>query len=657
MSDPAPAFFIFGEPTPPPSRQLLRAGPFTLDYDNGDLRGIKVGDHEVVRRIYAAVRDHNWGTVPTEITDFRSEIFDQSFRITYTSTHRQAGIHFVWHAELTGDTEGTLRFVFEGEAKSTFLRNRIGLCVLHPIRECAGAKCRARHANGTEKELTFPANIAVEQPVLGLHDLVGLGHEIAPGFWAEVCFTGEVFETEDQRNWIDASFKTFGTPLHLPRPVEITTGTQVRQSVELRLVGAPGHPGKAAKASGVISARRPQSSAKTVRIELPTEGWVRLPELGLGCSSNQSPNNFPNIARLKALPLSHLRADVKLANSDWGHHLLFASLNSSILGLPLELAVHLSSSGEIHDEDLRMWFDTGKANLPHQRLKRILVFQDGQRSTTPTALAAIRNCLGDLEVPIGAGTNADLYQLNLQRPPGDADFICWSMNPLVHASDTRSLLETPEAATAQIASVKAYFPGALLTVSPITLRPRFNPVATGAEVPLAAGELPPQVDPRQMSLVGAAWTVAMLAALAPSGVESLTFFETTGWRGVMETAHGSSLPKKFPSFAGGVFPMWHVFAALNGFRSIAPVTVSDPERVAALLVTNQLRQKRFIIANLTPDPLAVNLSMTGGMVRLLDDSCVTTAMREPESWWRRPAVPSRAEFRLTAFAIAFADVT
>ena len=38
---------------------------------------------------------------------------------------------------------------------------------------------------------------------------------------------GETFETEDQRNWSDASFKTYGTPLHLPFPVEVEEGTRV----------------------------------------------------------------------------------------------------------------------------------------------------------------------------------------------------------------------------------------------------------------------------------------------------------------------------------------------------------------------------------------------------------------------------------------------
>jgi len=43
-------------------------------------------------------------------------------------------------------------------------------------------------------------------------------HEVAPGVRAEVRLLGDVFETEDHRNWTDANFKTYGTPLRLLFP-------------------------------------------------------------------------------------------------------------------------------------------------------------------------------------------------------------------------------------------------------------------------------------------------------------------------------------------------------------------------------------------------------------------------------------------------------
>ena len=40
-----------------------------------------------------------------------------------------------------------------------------------------------------------------------------------------------MFEMEDQRNWSDASYKTYSRPLSLPFPYPIAAGERVRQSV------------------------------------------------------------------------------------------------------------------------------------------------------------------------------------------------------------------------------------------------------------------------------------------------------------------------------------------------------------------------------------------------------------------------------------------
>ena len=645
-AQPSKTFLVHGTDTPPAAPRVLRAGPLTLDYDHGDLRNVKLGGREILRRLGGAVRDRNWGTVPGVLSEEQFEVSDSAFRIRYVCEHRQGDIHFVWHADLTGGADGSLRFEFEGVAKSTFLRNRIGLFVLHPIPECAGALVSATGAGDHVRELQFPVTVSAEQPMVGFENLDNLAHEVGAGIWAEVRFWGDVFETEDQRNWIDASFKTYGTPLGLLFPVEVPAGTSIRQGVEIRLDDR--HEARRERASVEVA-----KTKSPVSIGLPTDTWVRLPDLGLGTARHGQPLTQVEVTRLAALNVGHLHAEVKLADPAWRPAFLAAARSANALGLPLELAVHLPADGRTTElQELRRELTRLRADV-----SRVLALQSGQLSTTTAALETVREYLGDLEVPIGVGTAADLYLLNLQRPPAGADYIGWSMNPQVHARDTRSLLETPLAAAAQVASVGTYFPETPLVVSPITLRPRFNPVATVPETDAVPGGLPPQVDPRQLSLVGAAWTVAMLAALAPSGVESLTFFETTGWLGVMETAAGSPLPERFPSFAGGVFPVWHVFAALQGFRSMTVVPVGDPRLVAAFAVSDRSGRKRLLLAKLTPAPVTVSFGTMAGTVRLLDGSVVADAMRSPEAWWRQAAPPLSRTLSLSAHAVAFVDVT
>jgi hypothetical protein len=65
--------------------------------------------------------------------------------------------------------------------------------------------------------------------------LVGPYHDLAMdlggGRWARFRFSGDLFEMEDQRNWTDASFKTYSTPLSLGYPHHAGVGRRFEQRV------------------------------------------------------------------------------------------------------------------------------------------------------------------------------------------------------------------------------------------------------------------------------------------------------------------------------------------------------------------------------------------------------------------------------------------
>jgi hypothetical protein len=82
---------------------------------------------------------------------------------------------------------------------------------------------------------SFPRYVWAQQP---FQDLKAISHEVAPGVRARIAFEGETFEMEDQRNWADASYKIYSTPLRLPFPVELKKGAKVAQSVTLTVEGA-----------------------------------------------------------------------------------------------------------------------------------------------------------------------------------------------------------------------------------------------------------------------------------------------------------------------------------------------------------------------------------------------------------------------------------
>ena len=70
-------------------------------------------------------------------------------------------------------------------------------------------------------ETAFPLAISPDQPFA---DMRALTHEVAPGLRATVRMTGETFESEDHRNWSDASFKHYCTPISPAVPGDRESG-------------------------------------------------------------------------------------------------------------------------------------------------------------------------------------------------------------------------------------------------------------------------------------------------------------------------------------------------------------------------------------------------------------------------------------------------
>ena len=104
-------------------------------------------------------------------------------------------------------------FEGEGEGLTDFETNRTGFVVLHPIEGVAGEGVTIERVDGTVDEGRFPALIDPVQPMM---ELRALTHRPAPGLSVECRMEGDTFEMEDQRNWTDASYKTYVRPLALP---------------------------------------------------------------------------------------------------------------------------------------------------------------------------------------------------------------------------------------------------------------------------------------------------------------------------------------------------------------------------------------------------------------------------------------------------------
>ena len=622
------AVLLYGRDEPLPERIDLHAGPLNLIYENGDLRYIKYGDREVIRRIYVAIRDRNWGTIPPIFSNVKMDIGSDSFHISYDVENKQGEVDFAWRAEITGDASGNLLFSMDGVARATFWKNRIGFCILHPA-FLAGQRSVVEHVDGSSQEASLPTIISADQPVQPFAELRAMTHEVIPGVWAETRYTGDIFELEDQRNWTDASFKTFCTPLSLPYPVEIPQGTRITQSVSLSLRDE--RPSMVASGAAAVAPQPLTFSIGSLGEATP------MPSIGLGIASHGQPLSQVELKRLAALNLGHLRVDLPLSEQDFPETLKRAWDEANSLGLPLEVALLISPNGEEELLHLRRILEE-----VHPQILRWLVFPakesySGGSPTREVLELAHKHLDGFGSDPeFCSGSNTDLIYMTRNMPPLDqTNAVSFAITAEVHAFDEASVVETLEAQPMVIETARHLAGNKPVIVSPVTFKMRHNPYASGPWPVMIPGELPPMVDVRQMSLFGAAWTVGSIKALAESGAHSLTYFETSGWRGVMETTSGSSLPEKFRSLPGGVYPMYHVFADIGEYAGgqVIPSLTSDNQHIDGIALHKDGRV-RVLVANLTPHPQTVQVCNVGAQVicHYMDESNVLEAMQSTESF-------------------------
>ena len=616
----------------------LRAGPLTMIFEPSTafLRYLRTDRHEIVRGIYVAVRDPAWNTAPNVLSNITVTRGRRSFTLTFDVESRMDGIDLPWKGRITGNADGAVTYAMHGTARASFQTGRLGCCVLHSPAEVVGRPYRIETPTGSFVRGEFPRLVSPHDPLPAARKLV---YQARPGLDVEISYDGDSFSTEDQRNWTDGSFKSFGCTVGPPYPAQLSRGQRVAQAVHVRLLGAP------------AASARPTRGRPEAVLSVGGDSSDALPALGLGTSSHGRAPTRIELERLAALNLDHLRFDLDPAAPAWPSRFDVAARTASDLGIPLEVALLVSDRTETELASV-----AGRLSAAGPRVCRWLVFHKSEDSTTAPWVRLARRLLAavDPAAMFGGGSNIYFAHLNRGRPPVEAvDLVCFPITPEVHAADDLSMIETLQGIPAALETARDFGGGWPVAVTPVTLKPRFNPITVDDPPRPPPGALPANVDPRQPRLFAAAWTVGSLAALARGGAASATFYETTGWRGVMEEAAGSPAP--FQSIPGDVFPVYHVFAAMADFarQSLTPLDSTAPLDAFGFRLNAHARA-RYLIANPTRGRRRVRLTddtlPASVRVRRLNDSTVERAGREPAVFHAsvgRTRHTEAGEFRIT----------
>ncbi len=621
---PAPAIRLFGTDETVRTPRLLRAGNLTAELEAGNLRYIRFGGAEVLRAVSFIVRDKDWGTYNPVISNLEVEETSDRFVVTFAAIASDAEQSFTYTARIEGRSDGTLVFAGRGSSATGFLTNRAGFVVLHPIDGIAGSPVRITHTDGHVVDSAFPKQI---NPVQPMSDLRMLAHRTPAGLSVETLMEGDTYEMEDQRNWTDASYKTYVRPLALPWPYRLEPGEVVDQTVTVTIRGAV--------------AKTADASTSPVG---PGPAAGPVPRLGIGLRPEDTSNAARHAARLRSLGAAYvvlhhdprtgsdaetLRSEVDLARDlaadAWLEAVITATDTDAAMAEVASLGALARSMGDPFQTVLVSPAPDLKCTLPGSIWPPA---PDAARLYAATRAAFP-------QARIGGGMFSYFTELNRKCPPaGTLDLVSFTTSPLVHAGDDRSVMETHEAHGAIISSIAAIAGGTPWAVGPSAIGVRDNPYGAAAKAnPDNIRQAMNWNDPRQRGLLGAVWNLGYFADFAAGGASGVALGGLVGPFGVLSVP--ANFPQPWYEGEGGLYPVYHVLRGLARLQgaTLHALAVGKASGLTGCAAVKDGRLEMWI-GNMTPDPLAVPLApQAGGVGRqgaVLDEAGFVEAAADVE---------------------------
>ena len=481
--------------------ERITLGKLGFTLQDGALRHLSYDGVELIRGLSFLVRDRDWGTIVPRLTTLsreEGEVLCQTFRAEYQTGNARLSTVLTIEASEEGVT-----FAAQGEVDGPFETNRTGFTILHPA-SVAGCPAEIVHSDDTVETGAFPTLIDPWQPFM---DIVSISHD-RDGYRVSCEMRGDTFEMEDQRQWGDASFKTYNRPLVKPWPYVLPTGEVVEQSVHVSWKKVK------TAASVVVEDQAREASFPETAIVLTAEDAWRLAA---------TPRDVDAVMPQRLL--CHI--DAAMGNVA-GQVAAFGQLQSVLPNLTYDVELICLFDPSVEAELKRFKVDMAASGFSPDS---VLICPSVDRQSTPPGSAwpecppldDIHRIAADVfyDVTRGGGMVSFFPELNRKRPPLEhLAFVSHGLCPIVHAADDLSVMETLETIPHITRSASAIIGECDYRLGPSTIAMRQNPYGTRT-IPNPIGE---QVcmtddDPRHRVQFGAAYTLGVATMISGADVQ------------------------------------------------------------------------------------------------------------------------------------------
>ncbi len=628
---------LFGTDEGTNSATCLVAGALSVDLDAGKLRNIRWHGVELIRGIDCPIRDQNWGTCGVTIAD--EVVQQEASSWTYSRTMMSENGMLEGTFAATGNANGNLSVEISFTALSDFDTARTGFTLLHPIAGLAGGRVTVLHGDGKTEQSVFPETISPSQPVF---DMRGLIYSIA-GVSAAINFDGEIFEMEDQRNWTDASYKTYCRPLAWPCPYTLKKGEIVRQKIDVSF-------------SGTVDAVS-KSKPSTFTLSDCLADSATVPEITLAIEADWLPNGDEQILTqelgasryvCRAYQVDDLEKIQKSIGAFSGFLDFEFVLSNDASKARAELKDYASicaQLGIVPDHVTALPLDYMKSYQP-----------DGQWPSGLTPQDAVLWLKEEFPgCRIGGGVLTNFTEFNRCPPnPEVCDYVTHSTTAIVHAADDKSVFETLEAQPFVHRSAQLSAPDCDYRLGLASIAMRTNPYgAIPLENPMQKRLEMARADPRQRGLFAAAWMVGLVASTEGGTVRSLSLSMPVGPLGLIYRPAEWPQPLYDKGTDRRLFPSYHVFKALCEFAGERRLSLELPDGFCGVAVRRN-NKTQALIANCSPDIKTLPLRVTC-VAKVLDTDAFDEATTRSD-WLSKNGEGIKDALVFGPYAVAFLDI-